>query len=97
MGLVGIAQRPLIMANNIHELSDARPAPTDPPGGGGGDIGGRVSALEARLDYLATKEDVSEIKTLIATREATMLRWLIGLVGVSAISLLTILVRAFFP
>ena len=83
------------MANNLHDITDARPALTATPGGGGDDIGGRVSALEARLDYLATKEDISEIKILISTKEATMLKWLISIVSVSAISLLSVLVRAF--
>ena len=50
--------------NNVHQFS----TPNQQTGGGGGnghDLHGRVSALEAHMQHLATKEDVQEIKTLI--------------------------------
>ena len=52
------------MTGEIHELPGASaPSPGGSGGGDNRDIHGRVSALEARLDYLATKEDVQSIKT----------------------------------
>ena len=47
------------------------------------------------MEYMATREDVSEIKVLIERKESTMLRWLLGLVGVAVASLFTALVRTF--
>ena len=52
-----------------------------------------VAALEARLDRLATKEDIAEVKRLIADREATMLGWLIGIVSVTAVTLVAAVAR----
>ena len=40
--------------------------------------------------------DVEAIKTLIERKEATMLRWLLGLVGVAAITLVAAVIRTFF-
>ena len=51
------------------------------------ELSGRVKALEARIDYLATKEDISEVKTLIADRETRMLRWLVGTLGAAALGM----------
>ena len=51
------------------------------------ELAGRVGALEARMDYLATKEDIGEIKALIADRETRMLRWLVGTLGVAAVGM----------
>ncbi len=48
------------------------------------ELGLGVRALEARMDYLATKEDIGEVKALIADRETRMLRWLVGALGVAA-------------
>lgn len=57
------------------------------PGGGGGDDGGvneRVAVIEARLDNLATKAEMSETKgTLLAAIErgiSETQRWIIGTV-----------------
>ena len=51
------------------------------------ELAGLVRALEARIDYLATKEDIGEVKTLIADRETRMLRWLVGTLGVAAVGM----------
>ncbi len=51
------------------------------------ELAGRVGALEARMDYLATKEDIGEVKALIADRETRMLRWLVGTLGVAAVGM----------
>ena len=45
---------------------------------------------------MATREDVQEVKTLIERKEATMLRWLLGLLVVALVSLGVALVRTFF-
>ncbi len=71
-------------------------------GGNGHDLHARVSVLEAQIQNLATKEDIQRLETLIAQREASMQRWLIGVlvtvsVGlIAAVASLTIaLVRTF--
>ena len=51
------------------------------------ELGSRVRALEARMDYLATKEDIAEVKALIAGLETRMLRWLVGTLGVAALGM----------
>ncbi len=66
------------------------------PGGGGGDHGERLARIESKMEHMATREDVAEVKTLIDRKEATMLRWLCGMVVVAAISLGVALVRTFF-
>lgn len=82
----------------------AQPPPSAPDGGNGNgkDLHGRVSALEAQLQYLATKEDIRRIETLIqrietqiAECEAAMVRWLIGLVVAAALALGVALIRLF--
>lgn len=87
------------MTGKVHELPQATPPPpsaaTDGGGGNGRDVHGRVSALEAHLQHLATKEDIQRIETLIAKREAAMLRWLIGLVLTAGAALAIALVRVF--
>lgn len=69
------------------------PSPAGPGNGGG--YGERLARIEAKMEYMATREDVSEIKVLIERKESTMLRWLLGLVGVAVASLFTALVRTF--
>ena len=72
------------------------PRPVTGNGGGNGhDLHGRVSALEAHLQHLATKEDIQRVEGLIAQREASMLRWLIGILAVASISLAVVLIRMF--
>ena len=87
------------MTGTVHELPQASPTPPSPASNGGGgnghDVHGRVSRLEAHLQHLATKEDIGRIETLIAKREAAMLRWLIGLVIAAALGLGVALVRVF--
>ena len=47
------------------------------------------------MEHMATREDMSEIKVLIERKESTMLRWLLGLLVVAAVSLLAALIRSF--
>ena len=80
------------------DVDDGRVVPLNPGGGagGGGDHGERLARIESKMEYMATREDVAEVKTLIERKEATMLRWLGGMVVVAAISLGVALVRTFF-
>lgn len=55
----------------------------------------RVAGIATAIGYLATKADIEGVKTLIAEREATMLRWLIGMVATSALAVAIALVRTF--
>ena len=55
----------------------------------------RVGAIEATLVHMATKADIESVKTLIAERETTMLRWLMGMVTASALAVTIALVRTF--
>ena len=64
-------------------------------GGNGQEILQRLTALETELKHLATKKDLEGIKTLIAEKESTTLKWLIGIVSISAISLLAAIIRTF--
>ena len=64
--------------------------------GGDGNFGERLARIESRMDFMATREDVQEVKTLIERKEATMLRWLLGLLVVALVSLGVALVRTFF-
>ena len=71
--------------------------PAQQAGGGGGngsdrELHGRVSAIEAHLQHLATKEDIQGIKTLIAEREARTLRWLTRIIVVAAASIIVSLI-----
>ena len=73
--------------------------PIQRAGGGSGDDGNhgeRLARIESKMDYMATREDVQEVKTLIERKEATMLRWLLGLLVVALVSLGVALVRTFF-
>ena len=67
----------------------------------------RLARIESKMEYLATRADVAEVKalierdvgevkTLIERKEAIMLRWLCGMVVVATISLGVVLVRMFF-
>ena len=55
----------------------------------------RMGRIEAVLPHLATKEDIAEVKTLISDREASMLKWLVGITTTAAASLLMALIRVF--
>lgn len=47
--------------------------------GGGDDTGQRLARIEATMEHMATREDVADVKTLIESRNATMTRWLVGI------------------
>lgn len=69
----------------------------------GGDYGERLTRLETKVENMATREDlakvqtsIAEIKTLIVQREASMLRWLLGILITTAAGMVTVLIRSFF-
>lgn len=87
--------------SNVSQFPGGRNAPNGPPGGGGG-FGERLARVEAHLEHTATREDVAEVKnlieqvkTLIERKESTMLRWLIGIIAIAAVSLMAALLRTF--
>ena len=57
--------------------------PISSPGGAGSggsdDIGQRLARIEATIEHMATREDVADVKTLIERNNATMTRWLVGI------------------
>ncbi|MCY4610789.1 MAG: hypothetical protein OXC38_03685 [Gammaproteobacteria bacterium] len=56
-------------------------------------LDGRASKLETRMEYVATKEDIADIKTLIERREAFMVRWLMGLGVMILLAWITAFIR----
>ncbi|MCY4462157.1 MAG: hypothetical protein OXC26_17475 [Albidovulum sp.] len=81
--------------DNIQHLTPEGSPASGNNNGNGRNLHGRVSALEAHLHHLATKEDISEIKVLISERETLMLRWLIGIISIASITLIAAILRTF--
>ncbi len=61
----------------------------------GDDYAERLARLEEALGNLATKVDIEGVKTLLAEREAVMLRWLMGMVASAGLTVAIALVRTF--
>lgn len=61
------------------------------------DVENRLVRLETRLDsmveHMATKSDLEGIKTLIAERESSMQRWLIGILLAASTTAMFALLR----
>lgn len=55
----------------------------------------RLARLEEALENLATKADIEGVMTLLAEREAVMLRWLMGMVAAAGLTVAIALVRTF--
>ncbi len=85
---------------------DAKAVPNhrSEPGSAGSGFGERLAALEAKMDFVATREDIAvlrrEIATstsassaLIANREASMQRWLLGIISAALASVVIALLR----
>lgn len=59
------------MSNNIHHLQSSNQQQTEPPlgygaeGSSGGSTEERLTRLETRMEYLATKEDITNAKNWI--------------------------------
>ena len=91
----------------LHAVESEDP-PAGTPGLGGGGNGGsihgeRLARVEAKMEHVATREDVSEVKVLIEQvkvlierKESTMMRWLLGILATAGIGVAVVLVRTFF-
>lgn len=77
-------------------LEDIRSVPQGPPPPGNGhELRERVATLEAPLQYLATKEDIQAIQTLIEKKANETLRWLIGIVAAAGVAIAVAMIRLF--
>ena len=90
----------MMTSPHIHSVPEPNAAASSSGGDDGGNINERLRELEiqvakidTKIDTLATREYVSDIKTLIERKEATMLRWLLGILATSAIALAIALIR----
>ena len=53
--------------------------------GGPGDTESRLTRLETKIDFLATREDVQKLETLIERKLSSQLKWMLGVtVGAAA-------------
>ena len=57
--------------------------------------GERLARLEQAMEHVATKADIEGVRTLIIEREAVMLRWLIGVASMVAVTVGIAMVRTF--
>ena len=92
----------------LRAVDQSEDPPAGTPGLGGGGNGGsshgeRLARIEAKMEHVATREDVSEVKVLIEQvkvliehKESTMMRWLLGILATAGISVAVVLVRTFF-
>ena len=76
------------------------------PEAAGSAFGERLAALEAKMAFVATREDIALVRkeianstaalsTLIANREASMQRWLLGITSAALASVVITLLRTF--
>ncbi len=65
-------------------------------GDDGTNIEGRLARLETHIQYLATKEDIQRIETLIEKKESSILKWLGTLITAALISIVVALFRTFW-
>jgi len=67
--------------------------------GSGSGFGERLARLEEKVEgvkeNMATKADIQEVKTLIATKETQATRWQIGVMGGALIAVVAALIRTF--
>ena len=54
-----------------------------------GEFGERLARIETEIKHLAKREDISEIKTLIADTDAKRSKWLIGIMVAVVIALVS--------
>jgi len=70
----------------------SEPPPHHRGGGGGGDYGERLARLEARMGFLATKEEIQKIKVWVLSG---VLGGIVAGMGLAA-GLAVVVVRVFF-
>ena len=88
-------------SSNVVDLpSQDPPAPRTATGGNGGGMDSRIRAIEDRLtklethlQYVANKEDIQSLKTLIAEQQSNMLKWQIGIVTTVLIASISVMLK----
>jgi hypothetical protein len=75
-------------SSNVHNFGVPGPVAQSSGGGGGNDVGERIARLEARMEYLATKEDIQSIRTEIETASNKQLKWGIGILVTVVIAII---------
>lgn len=75
--------------SNIRHINSA---PSGTPGGDdGGGVGDRLAKIEAKMEFMATSKDISDLKTLIAENQVSSLHWGLGIVVLAGGVLITIM------
>ena len=78
---------------------NAIPDPPPDSGSGGDGLSTRLARVEAKMDFVATREDIAnmgrDLATLIANKEASMQRWLFGITSAALASVVIVLLRTF--
>lgn len=70
-----------------------------PPSDNGG-MEARIARLEAKLDYLATKEDLAKLDTKLSNMESNLVKWIVGTaiaLGTAAITVMTFVLNNATP
>ena len=49
----------------------------------------RLTAIETKLQHVATREDIEQIKTLIEQKQNRLLQWSVGIVVAAVVTLLS--------
>ena len=66
---------------------------------GGDGLSERLARVEAKMEFVATREDIArmgqDLATLIASKEASMQRWLLGITSAALASVVIALLRTF--
>ncbi|MXW49589.1 MAG: hypothetical protein F4220_10305 [Gammaproteobacteria bacterium] len=62
-------------------------------------VDARLARVEAKMEFVATREDIAnvgrELATLIANKETSMQRWLLGITSAALASVVIALLRTF--
>ena len=74
---------------------DAKAGPNHPsnPEAVGSAFGERLAAIEAKMAFVATREDIALLRKEFANREASMQRWLLGITSTALASVVIVLWR----
>ena len=84
------------MGNSHLHVVDKQPEPpavSSSGDGGGNNFGERLARLETHVGFLATKEDISEVKVLIERKLNRILYYIIGIMVTSITGLAIALIR----
>ena len=56
------------MSDNIHSFNSRQGHPANGNGGGGDDIYDRITRLEEKMNYVATREDILRLESLLCEK-----------------------------